>query len=220
MPAWSASRLKTFRQCPKKYNHLYVKKDVREPKSEQMKHGDRLHKILERRVGGGQPLPKDFRDLERFAKPFDRFKGHVMTERQMAVNEDKQPTEWFASDVECRAIADVLAVAEDTLVVIDWKTGKWRRDDIEQIELTCAVALAHYPDVRLAKGALVYVAEEDPDRQMLQAQVNRDGLSRVWQQFAPTVERLSVAMRLDEWEPRPSKLCAWCPVKSCEFNPK
>lgn len=220
MPAWSASRLKTFQQCPKKYNHLYVAKDVKEPPSKQMAHGDRVHKMMESRITAGTRLPEGYDRYEKFATPFDGFAGHVMTERQMAIRKDLTPTEWFAKDVECRAIADVLAVGRKGIAVVDWKTGKWRREDVAQLELTLVLALCHYPDAAEAKGALIYLAEEAPDRQFLHARVNREGLPVVWQQFQPTVERLEQCHTLDEWEPRPSKLCAWCPVTSCEFNTK
>lgn len=219
--AWSASRLKTYRACPRKYYHLYVAKDVKDEKSPQMAFGDEVHAALENRVGLGQPLPDKFAHLEKFCRGFDAFNGHVMTERQLAVTPDLEATEWFGRDVGCRAIADVIAVSsnEKQIAVVDWKTGKHNKDDARQLELTCVLALAHFPEAEVAKGALIYVKEEEPERQSVRAQVSRTGMSVVWRSFIPHVQKLRLSMETGDWPLKPSGLCAYCPVKSCTHNP-
>lgn len=219
--SWSASRLKTFKGCPKKFYHLYVAKDVKDEKSSHMDYGDYVHKALEARISSKRPLPDDLARLEKFCARFDTFPGHVMTERQWAVTDDLEPTEWFARDAACRAIADVCAVSSDLrkIAVVDWKTGKHNRDDQRQLELTCTLALAQHPDAEVCKGALIYTKEEDPDRQSLATQVSRDGMNVVWSQFKPDVCKLRKAYESGEWEMRPSGLCRFCPVTSCPHYP-
>ena len=46
MPAWSYSSLKTFQQCPKKYYHIKVAKDVKDEGSEATIYGKELTKLL------------------------------------------------------------------------------------------------------------------------------------------------------------------------------
>ena len=43
MAGWSYSSITLFDQCPKKYYHLKVAKDVSEPESEAMRYGKDLH---------------------------------------------------------------------------------------------------------------------------------------------------------------------------------
>ena len=48
--AWSYSSLKTFQQCPKKYYHLKVAKDVKEAPSDAIAFGNKIHKIAQEYV--------------------------------------------------------------------------------------------------------------------------------------------------------------------------
>ena len=43
MTAWSYSSISTFKQCPKKYYHLKVAKDVKDIGSEAMLYGNQVH---------------------------------------------------------------------------------------------------------------------------------------------------------------------------------
>jgi hypothetical protein len=44
---WSYSSLKTFEQCPKKYYHLRIVKDVKDEGSEATIYGQEVHKAAE-----------------------------------------------------------------------------------------------------------------------------------------------------------------------------
>ena len=53
MTAWSYSSLKTFEQCPKKYYHLKVAKDVKDKGSSAMFYGNEVHKAAEQYMKEG-----------------------------------------------------------------------------------------------------------------------------------------------------------------------
>ena len=57
---WSFSSLKTFEQCPRKYYHLKIKKDVRDSGSEATLYGKELHKAAEDYIKDGVPIPERF----------------------------------------------------------------------------------------------------------------------------------------------------------------
>ena len=57
MVQWSYSSINLFKQCPKKYYHLRVAKDIKESTSEAMLYGSRVHKIAEEYVRDGTPIP-------------------------------------------------------------------------------------------------------------------------------------------------------------------
>ena len=65
MPAWSYSSIKLFDQCPKKYHHLRVLKDVKEQEGEHLVYGNEVHKAAEEYVKSGTPFPEKFG----YAKP-------------------------------------------------------------------------------------------------------------------------------------------------------
>jgi hypothetical protein len=60
MTAWSYSSISTFKQCPKKYYHLKVAKDVKDTSSEAMLYGNQVHKAAEDFIKKGTPIPKKF----------------------------------------------------------------------------------------------------------------------------------------------------------------
>mgnify|MGYP006192309561 CR=1 FL=1 len=55
--AWSYSSLGLFQQCPKKYYHLRVLKDTKEPESEPMLYGKAVHEAAEKYIGEDVPIP-------------------------------------------------------------------------------------------------------------------------------------------------------------------
>jgi dipeptidyl aminopeptidase/acylaminoacyl peptidase len=56
IPAWSFSSLKTFSTCPKKFYHIRVAKDIKEPEGEQAMYGKIVHEAAERYVRDGTPI--------------------------------------------------------------------------------------------------------------------------------------------------------------------
>ena len=58
--AWSYSSIKSFQQCPKKYYHLRVLKDVKDSGSEATIYGQALHKAAEDHIKNGIPVPSKF----------------------------------------------------------------------------------------------------------------------------------------------------------------
>ena len=60
MTAWSYSSIKTFDQCPKKYYHLKVAKDVKDSGSEATMYGQALHSAAEYYVKGEKELDAKF----------------------------------------------------------------------------------------------------------------------------------------------------------------
>ena len=58
---WSYSSMKLFEQCPRKYFHLRVLKDIVEPESEAMNYGTRFHEAAELYMRDGTPIPEYFK---------------------------------------------------------------------------------------------------------------------------------------------------------------
>ena len=57
---WSFSKIKSFEQCPKKFYHLKVAKDYKEPQTEAMLYGTAVHEAAEEYVRDGKPLPPEY----------------------------------------------------------------------------------------------------------------------------------------------------------------
>jgi len=57
---WSFSSLKTFQQCPKKYYHTKIAKDVVEPDTQATLYGKTAHTVAEEYIRDGKPVPPAF----------------------------------------------------------------------------------------------------------------------------------------------------------------
>ena len=55
---WSYSSLKTFQQCPKKYYHLKIAKDIVDQGGEAAVYGTLVHKAAEDYVRDSVPIPE------------------------------------------------------------------------------------------------------------------------------------------------------------------
>jgi len=45
----------------------------------------------------------------------------------------------------------------------------------------------------------------------------REQIAELWDNFRPDLLRLEASLDTDVWNPNPTPLCGWCPVKTCEF---
>jgi len=56
-PTWSFSAIKLFEQCPRKYYHLKIKKDVTDEQNEAALYGEQFHEAAEFYVSDQAELP-------------------------------------------------------------------------------------------------------------------------------------------------------------------
>lgn len=214
--AWSYSRLNSFEQCPKKFWHLSVEKDYKEPPTEAMEYGKRVHKALELRIGKGTPLPVDLKDLEPIAKRFADAPGEKFVENQLALNVNLKPTGWFDNDVWARCIVDLAIVAKDQkrALLVDWKTGRMSDDFTQQ---QAAAAIFHRFHGYLEEIDLMYywIKEGKPTVDTLKA----EDIKHVWASLVKRIQKYNRAHLIQEFPPRPSGLCKrHCPIVGCPHN--
>jgi hypothetical protein len=216
-PAWSYSALNSYETCPHRHYRTKVVKDIREPQSEQLLWGNRVHKALELRVRDGTPLPKDMQKWEPIVERLLAKKGESIPEQKLCLNEQLMATGWFDKDAWCRGIVDYMLVDGDKAVALDWKTGK-PKEDHDQLMLFAALLFHTYPELETIRTGYVWLAH---GCKITTKEFSRADVPSIWSEFLPRVKRLVTAHKNDKWEKKPSGLCrAWCPVLDCEFNGK
>ena len=85
MTAWSYSSITLFDQCPKKYYHLRVAKDIKEPESDAMNYGKDLHLAAEEYIRDGKPLPEKYIYIKELLDKLNLIKGEKLCENKLAV---------------------------------------------------------------------------------------------------------------------------------------
>jgi hypothetical protein len=208
--------LSAFETCPRRFKLTRITKEVREPQSEAMTHGNEVHKALENHINGAASLPDKYKGYQPIVDKIKAVPGNRLVEFKFALTSSFKPTTFFAPDAWVRGVIDFGLVTPTQAVVLDWKTGK-PKDDADQLKLFAAAAFAQYPYVGTVKTGYVWLAHNKIDSQTFE----KADVAEIWQEFLPRVVRLTKAAENDNFPPKPSGLCGkWCPVshKQCEFS--
>ncbi len=220
MTTWSYSSLKTFEQCPKKYYHLRVLKDVKDDGSEATLYGQEVHKAAEDYVKDGTPIPPKFAYILPIVDAIKSIPGEKHCELKLGVkltDSGYAPCDFFDKDVWWRGVGDVVIVQGDVAFSLDYKTSKNAKyADLKQLDVIAAALFTHFPQVKRIKSALVFVVSNEFIRKEHFAEKRNDYFAT----FTPELDRLAVAQDTGVWNTNTGPLCRYCPVVSCEHNRK
>ena len=92
---WSYSSLSLYQQCPKKYYHLKVVKDIKEPLSEAITFGNTIHKVAEEYVAKGIPVPEKYKEIEPALESIRNMQGEKLCENKLGLTADLKPCGFF-----------------------------------------------------------------------------------------------------------------------------
>lgn len=215
---WSHSALKDYESCPKKYHEVRVLKKHKFTETQATLYGTELHKAAEDYIGEGKPLPKQFDFIADTLEALKAKPGRKLVEYQMALTTDLQPCGWTGPEVWVRGIADLIIMDDDNLTawVVDYKTGNNKYPDRDQLKLMSLMVFKHFPHIRKVRSALLFVVKND----MVKHTMTVDEADAEWWRYRERVAKLESCYATGVWNPTRTPLCGWCPVRSCEFNPK
>lgn len=216
MIAWSYSSIKTFDQCPKKYFHLKVVKDVKDDPGEAAVYGTRVHEAAELFIKEGKPIPDEFGYMRNIVEPLANKAGEKLTELRLGVKKTDTgyaACDFFDPQVWYRGIVDLLILNGKRAWMIDYKTGKSARyADLKQLDLMAAALFIRYPDLEVIKSGLAFVVSHEFPKKIH----HRQHLDDYMNAFELPLARLEAAMENGIWNAQTSPLCGWCPVTTCE----
>lgn len=205
---WSFSSLQSYETCPRRHYLTRITKQVVEKQTTATMYGNEVHRALEKYVGGEAPLPAS---MESFRGVADRIRvtpGEKLLEYRFGLTRALTPTTFFGVDVWVRGVLDVNIVRPDTVITLDYKTGK-RKLDTDQLKLFGGVALSLWPKAKRVKTGYIWLQTGQVDPETF-TQDDRQG---IFQEFAQRVHRLEQSEKTGDWPAKPSGLCReWCPV--------
>lgn len=220
--SWSFSRYSDYKQCPLKAKLKHIDKIV-EPPNDAMARGAYIHTQAEKFIKGEiKTLPSE---LKLFGGEFKALKARykkkingMVVEDNWAFTEDWTQTQWnnwvacwVRIKLDCAHHQD-----DETLVVTDWKTGKFREDQnedyLEQLELYALSALILYPHIQKVKPRLVYldigIIHPTADVELVFTRADLPKLKKLW------VKRTKAMLSDKLFAPRPNDKCKWCFFRS------
>jgi hypothetical protein len=220
-PAWSYSSITLFNQCPKKYYHLRVAKDIKEPDSEAMMYGKDVHTAAENFMRDGTPVPEKYAFMRPMLEKLQAIPGDKHCELKMGlkkVDGRLMPCGFFDKEVWFRGVADLLIINKDKGEgrVIDYKTGKSAKyADTKQLALMAACVFAHFPEVKVVKTGLLFVVSEE----FVKADFKAETGYSIFSELDDTLTAREAAYESEVFNPKRNFSCkAWCPVLICPHN--
>ncbi len=219
MTAWSYSSIKTFSQCPKKYYHLKVARDVKDQAGAAALYGEQAHKAAEDYVAKGTPIEPKFHPMKAIAEVLNAMPGDKFPEMKLGVRKlapgEFEPCGFDDKDVWWRGIADLVIVQGTEAKLVDYKTAKNAKyADTKQLDLLAGALFVLKPELTLIKSALAFVVSNDFISKNHKAE-HRDSYLGV---FDTELDQLATAHETGVWHAKSSGLCGWCPVTSCEHH--
>tara|TARA_Y100000310_G_scaffold71589_1_gene67470 strand:+ start:9235 stop:9981 length:747 start_codon:yes stop_codon:yes gene_type:complete len=226
IPAWSFNRLKTFEECQYRLFLQVVKKQKELQENDAAIRGKEVHSQAEQFIKGETDtipdahLKKKTKLLERLQEKRINEPGTVLIEEQWGFNIDWHETGFFAKDVWCRLLLDVLEFIDDETqaCAIDWKTGggsdiaKFKYAD--QMMTYAVITLLKYPKLQFIETRLVFTDKDMPD--LVQRYTREQAMLML-----PKLEQRALALTTaTTFSPNPSRHnCRFCPYTDgrCEW---
>ena len=216
VPTWSYSSIKLFDQCPKKYYHLRVAKDVKEPETDAMLYGTLFHEAAELYIKDGTPIPPQFTFVKSTLDNLRKLEGDKYCEFEMGLTENLEPCGFKDKDVWWRGIADLLVINGDEARCLDYKTGKSAKyADTDQLELMALAIFKYFPQIKKVKAGLLFVVSKN----FIKDSYNAENQDKMWLKWFTEYNRMKFSYEKNVWNPRPSGLCRkHCSVLECAHN--
>lgn len=215
---WSYSSLGLFQQCPKKYYHLRVSKDVKEPEGEHLLYGKLVHEAAEFYIKNNVPLPAQFEFIKPQLDQLKKLGDTYLCEYRMGLTRNLEPCDFFAPDVWWRGVADLIVLNGDKAFLVDYKTGKSSKyADTKQLEILSLALFKHMPNIQKIKAGLLFVVADD----FVRVEYDTSAPEMYWVKWLNETKQLESAYENNVWNAKPNFTCKnYCAVTSCPHNGK
>lgn len=205
------SKLDCYRACPQKFKYQFIDK-IPTKGSPAMERGSKIHDDAEAYLRGWiTALPEPLCDWQ---EEFDALRdAKCLPEQAWGFNRQWELLDnWMHPDTWLRAKSDAHYVQNDVLIIIDFKTGKFRIPSTEQIELYAICGSAVYPHLERVTAEFWFV---DADS-VHSVQYTREHLLELRKKY----ENYFAPIYTDEtWKPAPSRECKWCDFSNSKSGP-
>jgi hypothetical protein len=214
---WSFSSLKTFQQCPRKYYHTKIARDIVEPDTTATLYGKTVHTIAEEYVRDGTPIPPAYSYIQATLDELRAIPGEKLCEVKLGLTKELESCDFSAPNVWWHGIADLVVINREKGIAhsVDYKTSKSARyADVKQLDLIACGLFAKFPEIQRVKSALIFVVSKE----FVKAEHHVEMMKKYVEKPAQDVARIEAALVNGVWNPSQGPLCRFCSVKSCEYN--
>lgn len=210
---YSFSKLSTHKQCNRKFKYNYIDKA---PKSKvdmtALLKGGAVHSIIEH-----YPNPSPHKLSSKYQHIVDEFITTNLGEKYLTqdsirefdfgLTKKLEPTTYSDKEALFRGSIDFICTIDDTLHLIDWKTGKYKEpkwQTYDQLMFYAVYFFQRYEKINTIKISYVYVEHEDMENDLT---LERKYLDT----YMTELIELIIAVENDEdFNKNETPLCEWC----------
>jgi hypothetical protein len=205
--SWSYSRYHDYAGCPLFAQLKYLLKvDDGSSNSKPLLHGSKVHEEADQYLISKKT--KLTENLARFPDEFAdlRTRKGLVTGRAASLAVDKywkpcRDDDWDHAWL--RAKFDAAYLDDGRLVVIDFKTGRIRPEQVDQLEIYACVGLAHHPEVSAVEAHFWYLEQGEIVSRIYGAG-EIPALRLAWE------KRAGKMLGDGTFKPAPGDKCRWC----------
>lgn len=229
--AWSYSRYADYEQCPLRFKLKHIDR-LPDPGGPAMQRGSDIHKEGEsylKTAGAKGEAPAVPKTYVHFKDEMQQLRGlNPMVEQQWGFTTSWSPTGWFAKDTWLRIICDVAVHYDDnTLDIIDFKTGRKYTTNEDQVELFSMGGFARFPEVEHVTARLWYLDipdgpkdKDDPHEDSTANTTIREYTRDQFEAAQKKWQRKIQPMFMDtKFPPRANEKCKWCAFSRSKGGP-
>ena len=180
--------------------------------------GNAVHKALAERINRGTPLPQDM--------PYEHFcsfppRHRVEAELRVAMRHDGTGCGYFDDDCVARGNIDVAiegAPLSGVAAIVDWKTGGNKRyTDEGEIALHALLLKANRRHLEKITGWYVWLQDGAAGKPY-----DLSDFAATWRKHSAIRGEIAEKLKFgrDGFAPTENRLCEWCNVLTCKFNPR
>lgn len=226
---WSHSRLKDFELCPLQcyYKNYAPKADrIKFVQNKYTLRGSKLHKQLEIAVGRYQRSQDIYwQDLDpvvvqtlSLIKPLLAKATAIFPEKQLAFSDAWTPSDWYdtSGGTWLRVVMDLVLIfgststeGVTTAFIPDYKTGKIREDNVDQLEITALAAFRYFPAIDEITAAFLWM---DHKKKTVR-KYRRDQADELEHKYRERAGLIDLVAQSGDWRAKPNYLCKkYCQV--------
>lgn len=207
--AWSASRVFAYEDCPRRLKYRAIDR-MPEPVGEPLVRGKRIHGEGEAYLKAKRAIkvPKSFGYVEKELRALRRQKA--IPEEQWGFTREWKTINWY--DATIRMVLDARASRGSVMRVIDYKTGKPRPKDEDQLGLYAVGTFARFPKTRTVAAEVWYLDLGE----IVELRFNRKEAAAECEAWEARAQKMLDDTKL---EPTPGYSCRWCHFRKSNGGP-
>ena len=221
LPPLTYTIVRDFQNCPLKVYHRYVLKDQPFEESPELAWGNEVHSHVDVRLNRGYALPDSMIHWEPlFAALRSPPGGTLVAEQKLAMSWGGGASSYWGDAgngkpfFRGKADCTLVDASGTKAFLFDWKTGK-HREEKDELLAQSMLLKANNPRLETVLGSLVWLHRD----KYIVGEKHDVSDPAPYHRKAVQVAADMKQMGDKPWPAKPNRLCDWCTVRSCKFNP-